>query len=161
MSAQDYLKEFIDVTIQSISQQVESKNMLPRPQVAFLKDGKVNCERISLNSEEAIGIETQRFVKYWKENRPDAALYTNSGKITLQGHYEIFDQYKTDLDYDNHQGDFAVLLVPIAPILKNFGCLLNIFMETPSGYKYQESRGGHELDEITKAFGERLEKVVQ
>ena len=161
MSAQDYLKEFIDMTIQSISQQVESKNRFPRPEVAFLKDGKVHYERISLNSEEAIGIETQRFVKYWKENGPDAALYTNAGKITLQGHYEIFDQYKTDLDFDKHQSDFAVQLVPIAPIIEDFGCLLMILKATPSGYKYKETRGGHDLGKITRAFGERMEKVVQ
>jgi hypothetical protein len=35
------------------------------------------------------------------------------------------------------------------------------FKEMPSGFEYQESRGGHDLDEITRAFGRRMEKVVQ
>ncbi len=46
-------------------------------------------------------------------------------------------------------------------ITKNFGYLLMIFKDTASGYKYQESRGGHDLDEITRAFAERMKKVVQ
>jgi hypothetical protein len=36
-----------------------------------------------------------------------------------------------------------------------------IFKETSSGFDYQESRGGHDLDEITRAFGETIEKVAQ
>jgi hypothetical protein len=36
--------------------------------------------------------------------------------------------------------------------------LLLIFKDTASGCKYQESRGGLDLDEITRAFRERMKK---
>jgi hypothetical protein len=49
----------------------------------------------------------------------------------------------------------------IAPLLENFTCFLMIIREAPDGFEYQESRGGHDLDEITRAFGERVNKVVQ
>ncbi len=56
MSAQEYLHEFLDVTIKLISQQVERKNVLPRPQVAFLKDSKIQSERICIDNEKAISL---------------------------------------------------------------------------------------------------------
>jgi hypothetical protein len=36
-----------------------------------------------------------------------------------------------------------------------------IFKKMPSGFEYQESWGGHDLDEITRVFEERIEEVVQ
>ena len=49
------------------------------------------------------------------------------------------------------------------PILNNspISGALMIFKETAQGFKYQESRGGFELDDIIRAFGERVKKVVQ